>query len=313
MREVHRYSRVSRVDLVASRSVRLRLDRPDGSPFLDFRLTTGAHGFRVAEGGTPVPPGARALHAVGDSYTMGWGVDGAAAYPAVLERMLSPRLRVLNLGVDGFGAVGATARSMTLAGEFPPAHAVYLFCPNDLADDERADAVARRPLVAHRAQEALDRLRRASYVASLPFALRYRLQVRVPARRADSWGPIPSGSLETTGSAPAAPAEGLLLPEPPLESIPALDPRHPSLEALRRYRDFLAARGAGLTVLVLSIRPESLAFLRSCRDLGIPARLFDVPLEMRLPDEGHFNEAGNRAVAALVARLVAPALGAPPG
>jgi hypothetical protein len=47
---------------------------------------------------------------------------------------------VLNLGVDGFGAIGATAKSQELAERYPPACAVYLFSPNDLDT-----ILARRP------------------------------------------------------------------------------------------------------------------------------------------------------------------------
>jgi lysophospholipase L1-like esterase len=290
MRRAHGYSRVARVDLRPSQSVRLRIDRSDGQALFDFQLTTGPEGFRVGEerGGAP-PAGVRFLHAIGDSYTMGWGVDAAASYPARLARRLAPELRVLNLGVDGFGAIGATAKSRALAERYPPAQAVYLFCPNDLDDDLRAAAVARRGWLAHGAHQALDAFRRASYLAGIPFALRYRLQFQA--------GPAPP-AVETAAVDPLS----LLLPEPAALSAPPGD--HPTFTALLAYRDFLAARGARLTVLVLSHQPESLTAYRFCREQGIEAHLFDVPPALRLPDEGHFNAAGNEAVAGLVAQLL---------
>jgi len=49
MRRVHRYSRVARVDLRPSQSAALRIDREDGQPLFDFRLSTGAEGFRIEE------------------------------------------------------------------------------------------------------------------------------------------------------------------------------------------------------------------------------------------------------------------------
>ena len=302
MRRVHRYSRAWRVDLVPSSSARLRLDRSDGSPLLDFGLAAGEEAFRL--GGGPAglraaPPGTRYVHAIGDSYTMGWGVEARDAWPAVLDGRLPPGLRALNLGVDGFGAIGATEKSVALAERYPPALAVYLFSPNDPADDERAAAAAARPAAVHAANEALDALRRASWLANVPFALRYRLQFRAgPAR---------------TGHA-ADGSEGLVRPVLDLSRIPAPDPRHPTLAALRRYRDFLAGRGARLTVLVLSTQPESLRAYRFCREQGIETVLFDTPPAMRIPDEGHFNAAGNRAVAALALSLVRRAgSGEPPG
>lgn len=294
MRRVHRYSRVARVDLRPSQSVRLRIDRSDGRPLFDFRLSTGPEGFRVGDAPSAEPqPGARFLHAIGDSYTMGWGVDPADSYPARLARRLAPELQVLNLGVDGFGAIGATAKSRGLAERYPPALSVYLFSPNDPDDDLLAASVAGRGGLAHAAHETLDGLRRASYLAGLPFALRYRLQFQA--------GPAPDAA-PTQAVSP----ESLLLPEPPPSELPETAARDapPGLTALLGYRDFLAARGARLLVLVLSNQPESLQALRFCREQGIEARLFDVPPALRIPDEGHFNARGNEAVAGLVERLL---------
>lgn len=302
MRRAHRYSRVARVDLRPSQSVQLRIDRSDGRALFDFRLTTGPDAFRVGDVslGEP-PPGARFLHAIGDSYTMGWGVDAASSYPARLARRVAPEFHVLNLGVDGFGAIGATAKSRGLAERYPPACAVYLFSPNDLDDDERAASVARRGGFSHAAQEALDGVRRASYLAGIPFALRYRLQFR-------------AGPIKNAVQSEAVRPESLLLPESPPGEVPQRIPGRlpgpaalgapPGLTALLEYRDFLAARGARFLVLVLSNQPESLRALRFCRERGIEARLFDVPPALRIPDEGHFNAAGNEAVAGLVEGLL---------
>lgn len=289
MRRLHRYSRSARVDLRPSQSGRLRLDRTDGQPLLDFRLTTGPDGFRVVDdrSAAAAPANARFVHAIGDSYTMGWGVEASDSYPALLARRLEPQLQVINLGVDGFGAIGATRKSLALADRFPPVLAVYLFSPNDFEDDERAAAVARRGVVSHAANEALDFVRRESFLAGVPFALRYRLQFQAgPARPSAP----PPAAVELLVPPPAA------LPEPPKG--------HPTFQAIGEYRDALASRGARLLVLVLSTQPESLAAYRFCREQGIEAHLFELPPTLRLPDEGHFNAAGNRAVAELVARLV---------
>jgi hypothetical protein len=280
------------VDLRPSQSAALRIDRADGAPLFDFRLTTGPDGFRIEENAPPQQPGGRFVHAIGDSYTMGWGVSASDSYPARLAAKLGPQLRVLNLGVDGFGAVGAVAKSRALADRFPPAHAVYLFSPNDPDDDRRAVAVVRRSAPVHAAQEALDGLRRASYLAGIPFALRYRVQFRAGAPAA--------ATTETTATAVATTL--VLLPEP--EGAPEPPELQATFTALREYRDFLAVRGARLTVLVLSNQPESLAAYRFCRAQGIEARLFDVPEALRIPGEGHFNATGNEAVASLAAELI---------
>lgn len=296
MRRAHRYSRATRVELVPGADARLRLSRTDGSPLFEFRLAVGPDGFRVdpAQAPSAAAPGTRWVHAIGDSYTMGWGVEADAAWPAALERLLPAGRRVLNLGVDGFGAIGATARSTALADRYPPAVALYLFSPNDPGDDERAAAVAARPRALHAAAEALDSVRRHVALASVPFALRYRLQFRragpAPART-----PFPGGGDGL---------ERLLRPSPDGAALPAPDSAHPTFAALRRHRDTLAARGAVLRVMILSTQEESLRALRFCREEGIEAVLFDVPDDMRIPDEGHFDEAGHRAVAALARGLV---------
>ncbi len=303
MRRLHRYSRVSRVDLVPSRSVHLRLDRSDGRPLLNFVVTTGPEAFRIADRsgdddlGSPAAGRVRYLHAIGDSYTMGWGVDESSCYPRVLDWLLPADLRVLNLGVDGFGTIGATAKSMGLADRYPPVEAVYLFVPNDFSDDERASAVAARPALLHRANEALDALRRRSALASVPFALRYHLQFRSgPAKE-------PKDLLKRYAEAAVAP-ERLLVTPPPDASLPRANPSRRSLARLREYRDFLAVRGGRLTVLALSSRPESLETYRFCREQGIRAVLVEAPSEMRLADEGHLNALGNRSLARLVAKLI---------
>ena len=65
------------------------------------------------------------------------------------------------------------------------------------------------------------------------------------------------------------------MPEP--AALPAPPEELPTFSALRSYRDFLAARGARLLVLVLSNQRESLLAYRFCKDQGIEAHLFDVP------------------------------------
>jgi len=296
MREVHGYSRVARVDLRPSQSARLRIERRGGEPLFDFRITTGSDAFRIVEG-EDVPRAARYIHAIGDSYTMGWGVDARHSYPARLAQALAPELGVLNLGVDGFGAIGATAKSRALADRYPPAAAVYLFCPNDLDDDLQAAAVARRGEAAHAAYEAFDVFRRASYLAGVPFALRYRMQFRAGAAGTETG----QTGTETNQTETALEPTKLLLPEP---AAPPAPQEQPTFAALREYRDFLEARGARLVVLVLSNQPEALMAYRFCKEQGIEAHLFDVPPGMRIPDEGHFNALGNRAVAALVEQLL---------
>jgi hypothetical protein len=302
MRRIHRYSRIARVELMPSESAHLRIDRHDGTPLLNFVLTTSAQGFRVADrpGDDDLPPpgtpGWRYVHAIGDSYTMGWGVEASSSWPSILDQLLPVDVRVLNLGTDGFGAIGATARSLAVADGYPPCEAVYLFVPNDFDDDVRAVAVAARPAPFQLAVEAFDTLRRHSAIAAIPFAIRYRIQFRAGAA-------APAFSPKRFTPANLDP-DRLLVPEPPLDRLPGPVPSRPTFVRLLEYRRLLKTRGAGLTVLVLSTQPESLEALRFCREQGIRVALVETPPELRLADEGHFNPLGNRALARLVARLI---------
>jgi len=302
-RQVHRYSRLWGIDLAPSKSAHLRIvDRKRGGDLLNFILSTGDDGFRTPDGDRedrrPEKPSARFVHAVGDSYTMGWGVGYESSYPAILDKLLEGEYRVLNLGVDGYGALGATGKSMALSDRFPPAHAIYLFSPNDFEDDERALAVARRSSATHFAVESLDRLRRHSYLANVPFALKWRLFFEKAA----------AGQASALGEEPASlvgPRD--LLIDPPLETLPALDPSHPTLARIAAYRSFLESRGARLLVLALSNQPPSLACYRFCLGQGIPSHLIELPWSLRLPGDGHFNPRGND----VLARLVRERIGAP--
>ncbi len=181
---------------------------------------------------------------------------------------------------------------MALAGRYPPALAIYLFSPNDLEDDQRA--ATGHPAAAHLAMEAFDALRRTSALVNLPFAVRYWLFYR-------ETGATPRA---VRGLSPLA----VRLDRPHLDvtALTAPDPQHPTFAALRRYRDFLAGRGSRLAVLVLSTQEPALRAYRFCHEQGIDAVVFDVPPDLRIPDDGHFDERGNRAVADLAFGLVSP-------
>jgi len=288
-RQVHAYSRRWVVDLVPRQAAHLRLVDRCGALLVNFILTTGEDGFRIPDRVRDLPPlrdGAhptRYLHAIGDSYTMGWGVDYASSYPARLEARLPVTWRVLNLGVDGFGTRAATEKSMALAERYPPAAAVYLFSPNDPDDDRRAEAQEAWPGVVSIAWSGLDVLRRHSYLANVPFAVRWarRFRPSCPPERPPER--VLEGSLDARDwlvSVGAAPDE---------------DP--PSWRYLARYAAFLRQRNVPLMVLAVDDAPASRRFVAACRRHGVAAELLAPPPAARLRDDGHLNRQGNEALA----------------
>ena len=65
--------------------------------------TTNAQGFRATQEYAPAAPAGRyRVICLGDSFTMGYGVDDADTVPARLEA-LSERFEVINMGLGGFG------------------------------------------------------------------------------------------------------------------------------------------------------------------------------------------------------------------
>lgn len=66
-------------------------------------LTTNAQGLRAREEyGKAPPPGRQRLVALGDSFTLGHGVDDAATYAARMEAAC-PALQAVNMGQGGYG------------------------------------------------------------------------------------------------------------------------------------------------------------------------------------------------------------------
>lgn len=74
---------------------------PDAYPGIPVKLD--ASGFRIGNDPAATTGARRQVFAVGDSFTFGHGVRGEEAWPALLERQLAGRMKVLNLGVPAYG------------------------------------------------------------------------------------------------------------------------------------------------------------------------------------------------------------------
>lgn len=150
----------------------------DGTQHFRFLLATDRFGVRRPATSADNPPMPRygdqtIIHCLGDSYTMGWGVESEESYPARLGEILGPEYYVLNLGVDGIGLIESIEQSRQVAETFPPDVIIYLFCINDIADDVQAESA--NQAWSSNIVNSIRRLAvRNSYLANLPKALALR-------------------------------------------------------------------------------------------------------------------------------------------
>lgn len=99
---------------------------------------TNSAGFRGREYGVAKPPGTFRIAVLGDSVTMGSGVDAKQTYSAMLERTLNATrddydYEVLNFGVAGLNLnVIVTERLQKIAVSFRPDLLIYGFTVNDI-------------------------------------------------------------------------------------------------------------------------------------------------------------------------------------
>lgn len=164
------------------------LQRPnlDGI-LLGHRFRTNSRALRGPEY-TPEPaPGVLRIAITGDSFTMGWGVDEEAAYPALLEQRLrsdppegvSSRFEVLNVGLAGMPIEGAMDRLEAAVEHYRPHLLVYGFTTNDIHSD------AYVPLAPKLARVVL--MLEANRFAESPSALLRTLWPRWVATRERIW------------------------------------------------------------------------------------------------------------------------------
>ena len=84
------------------------------------------------------------------------------------------------------------------------------------------------------------------------------------------------------------------------ESLPPEMSPHTSMRQIEHFQQFVKDKQARLTVLVLGDGAASRRFYHFCHALGIDTVQIDMRPEGVLEGEGHFNVAGNLALAHLV-------------
>ncbi len=300
-RRTHAYRDWSRSDLLPNAEERLRLERGDGTVIYDFTLATDELGLRsAARGGRPPAvldgrPRA-AVHCIGDSFTLGWGVEAGSSYPALLQERLGAGYLVLNEGVDGIGLLAARERYRVAALAYPPAWVLYLFIANDVAEDAEAERQRERWGLRNGWERGYAAARRHSYLLNVPFALKWHLWLRPRLNQ-----PLAEDRAE--------------FGEPPdlagwmASARAAMPAQHATARALLELRDACRAGGTELRVLFVHADAESQGMARLCLDAGIQIVAEMIPYEQRIPWDWHMNSDGNRRLAEAVAERV---FGLPP-
>ena len=277
-RQVFRYHDRWYTDYEPATSTHIRLPADQGY-ILNFLVTVNQHGFRSTD--LPVEhhdenrANIKYIHAIGDSFTMGWGVNYESSYPAQLDTQLSPEYAVLNLGLNGFGAIGATEKSLEVEQRFPPAYAIYLATANDYDDDHIATVYAQRPWLVHRLMDLINLLRRTTYMATVPFAVRWWIYYRdTPRWQAASLTlqPVAGHSNDAIGKA--------------------------SKRAIEAYAQALTDRNVPFLVVGHGNSEVVTDIVRFCKEQDIPTLHVLVPAALNLAGgDGHFNGYGNQRIA----------------
>jgi len=117
------------------------LSHADRLERLVFQIRVGPKGFRGQDFPAQKPLGELRIACLGDSRTIGEGLDEEATYPSRLESILRnrwpTRVRALNLGADGWSSYQGLQLLRTKAISYSPDVAVFAFGINDTDTDWR--------------------------------------------------------------------------------------------------------------------------------------------------------------------------------
>lgn len=106
-----------------------------------FTLTVNEYGYRGKAISISNLYDKKNIVVLGDSYSMGAGVNDGEEYPSVLSRELSDRYDVINLGVGGYGLTQQIRRYYEFGKLYDPDIVIIQFSPND-PDDNYFNRVA---------------------------------------------------------------------------------------------------------------------------------------------------------------------------
>jgi lysophospholipase L1-like esterase len=131
---------------------------PDQRGWIDDGFVTiNSLGFRGRETKTPKPAGVYRIVTIGDSLTLGWGVNDDETFSAQLERQLQSHfphrpIDVVNLGVSGYDTRQEVALLKRNLSQLDPDLVLVGFYSNDVPDgleDEESGGGTTRIAIAH--------------------------------------------------------------------------------------------------------------------------------------------------------------------
>ncbi len=291
----------------------------------EFMATTTINslGVRGAELGAKTNGEFRIL-AVGDSFTLGLQVADDATFSALAAKDLSQQtgrtVRLLNVGVDGYGTHAATRLAMRMAPAVE-ADAVLLtfFLGNDFWDNQNFAHVRQQPPLVQKHRDVLSSTvaSRSALYNYLRLAWGMRAASRNPQaleRRQEEL----SVYLGDAGLAPRLPATRAALAEfgqacseanlvcylalaPPAYGV---DPARAAATLAYFDLDPAALDLSAAASAVAQAAPEGMAIV----DLGPALRAEPDPGDLYFPLDGHWTELGHRAAAETLSAFLAPLL-----
>jgi hypothetical protein len=126
----------------------LRINEPHAryrhqSPDVDVEFRINDHGLRDdRDFPYEKPPGVKRIVSLGDSYTVGYEVQGEETFASVLERTLRAHgleVEVLNAGVSGYGTAEEALYLERELYKYSPDLVLVTYYGNDLVDNSRAN------------------------------------------------------------------------------------------------------------------------------------------------------------------------------
>lgn len=272
-------------------------------------LTTNSDGFRSPEIPVEKPTNTARVICLGDSLTFGHGVEERFAYPQMLQRLLAERMpqrkwEVVNTGVEGYSTF-QEAEQLRRCMKYKPDLVVLLFCMNDVTEKYiRVRAYGGTGLGYQGVADGAAGLIFKLFVAVRPYSsiARFLTPSRNEAERRqayavtrlwqepeapqilDAWKQAEK-ELDELVAYCHAHSMGLLLAVAPFAT--QLDENARADAPQRRLESFAAARGAAF----VDLWPDMEAYAKKTGK-----RLADWYI-----DRSHFTEAGNQAIAEMVA------------